>query len=194
MDYCITGLGNVGGEYDLTPHNVGFMVCDEIASYFKFTLNLKHQFRGYYGKFTLGENSIFILKPATYVNLSGGSVANFVHFYKINLANLIVVHDDIDLPLGSMKIKFGSSSGGHRGVESIIEHLSSKKFIQIKVGVGRSGSPRNYVLSKFDRKSLSIIEGAVKRAKDACIDIVQNGLTHAMNAYNKKIGEDDEKF
>lgn len=193
MDYCITGLGNVGEEYDLTPHNVGFMVCDEIASYFKSTLNLKLQFRGYWGKFTLDENRIFVLKPVTYVNLSGESVANFVRFYKINLANLIVVHDDINLPLSSMKIKFGSSSGGHRGVESIIERLSSKKFIQIKIGVGRSGDPRNYVLSKFGKKSLLIIDSVVERAKDACIDIVQNGLTHAMNAYNKKIGDLNER-
>jgi len=188
VDYCITGLGNVGREYDLTPHNVGFMTCDEIASYFKFTLNLKLQFRGYWGKFTLDGNRIFVLKPVTYVNLSGESIVNFVRFYKIILANLIVVHDDIDLPLGSMKIKFGSSSGGHRGVEFIIERLSSKKFIQIKIGVGRSGDPRNYVLSKFDKKSLLIIDSVAERAKDACIDIVRNGLTHAMNAYNRKIG------
>lgn len=186
MDYCIAGLGNVGGEYDLTPHNIGFMVCDEIASYFKFALNLKYQFHGYWGRFTLDENNIFVLKPATYVNLSGESIAKFVRFYKINLTNLIVIHDDIDLPLGSMKIKYGSSSGGHRGIESIIECLSSKEFVQVKIGVGRYGRPRNYVLSKFDKKSLSVIESAVERAKDACIDIVQNGIAYAMNIYNKK--------
>jgi len=185
--YAVVGLGNIGEEYSLTPHNAGFMVCDSLSSRFGFSFIFKSIFKAYLGNFFINNKKVFVVKPATYVNLSGQSVVSLLNFYKININSLIVVHDDIDLELGTLKIKKNSSSGGHRGVQSVIDLLGSNSFVRIKIGVGRKGNPRNFVLSKFEHNELDVVNNAVSRAEKAVCDIVENGLSYAMNLYNRKV-------
>lgn len=190
--HAIIGLGNPGEKYLLTPHNVGFMVCDLLSLSFGFSFNFNSRIKGSVGNFTYNNSKVLVLKPQTYMNLSGESVALFVKFYKLELDDLIVVHDDVDMQIGRIKIKRNSSSGGHRGVLSIIEVLGTKNFIRIKIGVGRSGySTARHVLSIFSDSELETTKQSVERAKNAALDIMDNGLVHAMNLYNKKAHEDN---
>ncbi|AEA34076.1 aminoacyl-tRNA hydrolase [Hippea maritima] len=184
MDWLVVGLGNPGKEYALTPHNVGFMVCDSLSFLFDFDFTLKNKFKGFFGEFSLGSYKVGVLKPITYMNLSGISVGEVFSFYKIPLNRLIVIHDDVDLPLGRIKIKKNSSSGGHKGVESIIQTLSSKDFARVKIGVGREGNVRDYVLRNFKENELEIVNQAVRLSADAVVCIIKEGLNKAMNEYN----------
>jgi PTH1 family peptidyl-tRNA hydrolase len=184
--YLIVGLGNPGSRYALTPHNVGFMVCDLLSFSFNFNFAHSSKFKGYFGSFIFGLEKIAVLKPATYMNLSGESVSVFLDFYKIELDRLIVIHDDIDMEFGKIKIKKNSTSGGHRGVESIISSINSKNFTRIKIGVGKDGSAREHVLSTFNEEELKVVKSTIEIAKDAALCIIDNGLNIAMNRYNNK--------
>ncbi len=186
MDWLVVGLGNPGKEYDLTPHNMGFMVCDSLSFLFNFDFVYQGKFKGFIGFFASKNGKVGVLKPQTYMNLSGYSVVLALNYYKVPLDRLIVVHDDIDLPLGRIKIKRNSSSGGHKGVESIIQSLGSKNFIRVKLGVGRDGNPSEYVLSRFGEEELRVVEGVLKKATDAVITIIEDGLDKAMSLYNKR--------
>lgn len=186
MDWLVVGLGNPGREYDLTPHNMGFMVCDSLSFIFNFDFAYRDKIKGFLGFFSYKNSKVGVLKPQTYMNLSGYSVALALNYYKVPVDRLIVVHDDIDLPLGRIKIKKNSSSGGHKGVESIIQTLNSKGFIRVKLGVGRDNDPAKYVLSKFGEEELKIVENVLIKAKDAVITIIEHGLERAMSLYNKR--------
>ncbi len=184
--YLIVGLGNPGSRYALTPHNVGFMVCDLLSFSFNFNFNQSTKFKGLIGKFSLQDKKVIVLKPTTYMNLSGESVALVSSFYQIELDKIIVIHDDIDMDFGKIKIKKDSSSGGHKGIESIINSLGSKNFVRIKIGVGREGNPKEYVLSQFNTEELKIIRIAIENAKEAALTILEYGLAKAMNSFNNK--------
>ncbi len=184
--YGIVGLGNPGSKYAFTPHNVGFMVCDLLSLFFNFHFNNDSKCQGLVGKFQIEDRDVAVLKPLTFMNLSGVSVASFLKNHSLTPQNLIVIHDDIDLPLGRLRIRKNSSSGGHRGVESIIEHLGTRDFIRVKIGVGRRGDPSLYVLSEFDTSELEVVRNTIEKAKEAVIDIITNSLNHAMSTYNKK--------
>jgi len=184
--YLIVGLGNPGSRYALTPHNVGFMVCDLLSFSFDFNFNQSTKFKGFIGNFSLQDEKVIVLKPTTYMNLSGESVALVSSFYQIELGKIIVIHDDIDMDFGKIKIKKDSSSGGHKGIESIINSLGSKNFIRIKIGVGKEGNPKEYVLSQFNIEELKIIRIAIENAKEASLTIIEHGLTKAMNSFNNK--------
>ncbi len=184
MDWLVVGLGNPGKEYDFTPHNMGFMVCDSLSSFFNVNFTFEKKFLGFLAFFYIDKKKVGILKPITYMNLSGDSVLKVVDFYKVGYSQLLVVHDDIDLPLGRIKIKKNSSSGGHRGVESIINALSSKDFIRVKVGVGRGDDPVNYVLSRFDEDKNPVIGKVINLARNAVISIISEGLNKAMTKFN----------
>ncbi len=179
-------MGNPGSKYVFTPHNVGFMVCDLLSLFFNFYFRQDNRCQGLVGKFELDDKRVFVLKPLTYMNLSGVSVKNFLKAYNISHNKLIVVHDDIDLPLGRLRIKRNSSSGGHRGVASIIEEIGTKEFIRIKLGVGSKGDPSTHVLTEFDSDELEVVREMIERAKDAAIEIIRHSTEHAMNIYNKK--------
>ena len=192
--YAIVGLGNPDSRYALTPHNVGFMVCDLLSFSFNFSFNFSTKFIGQIGNFTYGLHKIVVLKPHTYMNLSGKSVGLLVNFYKIEIGNIIVIHDDIDLNLGVIRIKKGSSSGGHKGVQSVIDALGSNNFIRIKIGVGKDENREasEYVLSSLDQERLKVINDSIERAKNAAVDIISTGLTQAMNVYNTKKNNSDK--
>ncbi|WP_022670565.1 aminoacyl-tRNA hydrolase [Hippea alviniae] len=184
MDWLVVGLGNPGREYELTPHNVGFMVCDSLSSFFKFDFSLEKKFKGLLGEFRIKDNHIRVLKPLTYMNLSGESVYLALNFFKISLDNLVVIHDDLDLPLGRIRIKKNSSSGGHKGVQSIIDLVGSKDFIRVRIGVGREKDAARYVLSRFSEDKLEMLDRVILTSTDAVVDVIIKGLNYSMSKYN----------
>jgi PTH1 family peptidyl-tRNA hydrolase len=183
--YLIAGLGNPGKEYEGTRHNVGFEALDVIAGKLGATVN-KVRFKGLVGEGNYCGEKILLLKPQTYMNLSGESVADAVNFYKIPLDRLIVIYDDMDLPVGKLRIRPSGSSGGHRGMESIIYQLSSEDFYRIRIGIGRPGERDvvGHVLGKFYGEELQKIKAAVEAAAEAALTVISGGVNEAMNRFN----------
>jgi|YNPMSStandDraft_1061717.scaffolds.fasta_scaffold30114_2 PTH1 family peptidyl-tRNA hydrolase len=184
----IVGLGNPGKKYCRTRHNVGFMVIDEIADKY----NLIFAKKEYYciAKGQIQNQDITLVKPLTYMNLSGIAVKQLVN-QKIfdNLPHsLIVIHDDLDLPVGKIKIKKNGSSGGHKGVQSIIDFLGTKNFIRIKIGIGKDPlqDVSDYVLSPFSKEQKAIIKEKISQAVDSIVTIISEGVDKAMNIYNRE--------
>jgi len=183
--YLIVGLGNPGVEYALTRHNIGFMVLDILAAHLR--LNFKGGFKGDYAVADVYGKRAYFLKPQTYMNLSGDSVASLANYFKIGSENILVVHDDLDMEFGKFKLKFGGSAGGHNGIRSIISCLNTEKFIRGKCGIGRPNiSGRNYVLGKFSQEEFDKLEEFLSIAKDAIICYLKSGLKEAMNSFNNK--------
>jgi PTH1 family peptidyl-tRNA hydrolase len=186
--FLIVGLGNPGKKYSLSRHNVGFMVIDEIAKRHEIDIK-KKRFSSLYCESVIDQKKIILLKPQTFMNLSGRAVFEAVNFYKISTSDVLVVHDEIDLPTGAMQVKFGGGSAGHKGIDSIISHLGRSDFIRIRIGVGKpTHKPEvvNHVLSGFERCEIKTIKGMIERAADAVAETILNGLGKAMNEFNKK--------
>lgn len=154
----VVGLGNIGSEYDNTRHNIGFMVLDNYLG----DVIWKNDFKSLSYKVMInGENVIFI-KPSTFMNLSGDAVRYFVNYYHIDLNNLLVIQDDMDLPIGKVRIKFNSSSGGHNGIKSINEALGSNSYLRLKIGISKTRFDTvNYVLGKFSCEELDILSDSL---------------------------------
>jgi PTH1 family peptidyl-tRNA hydrolase len=187
--YLIAGLGNPGREYDMTRHNIGFEVIDYMADKHKVKLN-KLKFKAVYGELIIGGEKVYLVKPQTYMNLSGESISEFWRFFKIPTENIIIINDDIDIPAGSLRIRQKGSAGTHNGLKSIIYHLRSDAFPRIRIGVG---APQNkdydladYVLGKFTRDDIPVMEKAIVQAADAAETIVADGVDKAMNRFNRK--------
>ena len=161
----VVGLGNPGLEYSKTRHNIGFTALDMIAEKFKFE-NWKNKLNGHYAKGIIGKQKIILLKPQTFMNMSGSSVKSFVDYFKIENNNLFVIYDDIDLELGVLKKKVGGGHAGHNGVKSIFENLQTSNFYRIRIGVGRPEQKKNvanFVLSKFLVNELILVEDVLER-------------------------------
>lgn len=182
--FLIVGLGNPGKEYEDTRHNVGFMVVDKLAEKLGIKVD-RVKFKGLFGEGFFEGEKILLLKPMTYMNLSGQSVLDAVKFYKIPTENLVVIYDDMDLPLGRLRIRKKGSSGGHKGMESIIYHIASEGFPRIRVGIGRpKDDVVDYVLGKFEPGEKKVIDAVIEAAAEAAVTIVQHGVEEAMNRYN----------
>jgi PTH1 family peptidyl-tRNA hydrolase len=184
----IAGLGNPGKEYSSSRHNVGFIVVDEIAKRLGISLK-KKRFGSLLAEVLLEEQQLMLLKPQTYMNLSGDAVSEAVEFFKIPLKNVIVVHDEIDLPLGSIKIKTKGGSAGHKVVQSIISCLGDGSFVRVRMGIGKpiqKSEVVGHVLSGFEKEEKKIMENMVARAADAILEITLRGLESTMNKFNKK--------
>ncbi|NLZ53347.1 MAG: aminoacyl-tRNA hydrolase [Thermoanaerobacteraceae bacterium] len=184
--YLITGLGNPGKEYENTRHNVGFIALDLMADSLGIKIN-KVKFKGLLGEATYEGSKILLLKPHTYMNLSGESVKDAVNYYKIPPEKLIVIYDDMDLPIGRLRIRPEGSGGGHRGMDSIIYHLSSDKFPRVRIGIGRPEGEKDaahHVLGKFYGEELEKIKITIETAAKAALLIVSDGVDQAMNRYN----------
>ncbi|HET6514402.1 MAG TPA: aminoacyl-tRNA hydrolase [Thermodesulfovibrionales bacterium] len=183
--WIIAGLGNPGPRYAGTRHNVGFLVVDEISS----RCGIDVKTRGAYnvGKGSMGDKDIILLEPLTFMNRSGLAVRDIMKRYHVLPENLIVIQDDIDMEIGKLKIRKRGSSGGHRGVESIIETIGTRDFARVKIGVGREAgvSVEDYVLRKFKKDDIPLIRGAIVRAADAVEAIVKEGIEKAMNWFNR---------
>ncbi|MDR2712292.1 MAG: aminoacyl-tRNA hydrolase [Clostridiales bacterium] len=181
----IIGLGNPGLRYALTRHNAGFLTLDLLAEQLKAGFNKRRGFALYAQK-GRGEERLFLLKPQSFMNLSGRPVRELLKFYKIDLKDLLVIHDDMDLPLGQIRLRRSGSSGGHKGMESIIQQLGSDRLDRLKIGIGHPapGQVIDYVLEPFSREELPLLEETLYRAKEAALTWLEEGITLAMNKYN----------
>lgn len=189
------GLGNPTPEYAATKHNVGFMLADRLADKLSAD-NWREKFNALVAETFLDGEKILIVKPQTFMNLSGESVAPIVNFYKIDVENLVVAHDDMDLPLGMIRLRPKGSGGGHHGVESIIQHLGTQNFPRIRIGVGRP--PKNWtvnhhVLSPFTQNDAEKISAAIEELVPAVLCIFKEGINNAMNKFNPKRKKADEQ-
>ncbi|QGU00539.1 Peptidyl-tRNA hydrolase [Candidatus Syntrophocurvum alkaliphilum] len=182
----IVGLGNPGKKFKDTRHNVGFNVVDEIAS--QNTIEKEEsKFDAIIGHIRINNEKIFLVKPLTYMNLSGRTVQPLVHYYKCELKDLMVIYDDMDLPVGSLRIREKGGTGGHKGMTSIINRLGSRDFPRMRIGIGRSEQieTTNWVLGQFTKEEKPYIDEIINLAADAATKWVKDGIHLTMNSYNK---------
>ena len=181
----VVGLGNPGAQYANTPHSVGFEAVDAIAAEIGATWEPKRQFNCLMAKGTFAGLSVMLVKPQTYMNLSGDSVAPVVKYHNATAADLLVIQDDIDLPVGRMRVRKNGSCGGHNGIRNIIERLGTQDFARLKLGVGKDKSDViAHVLGKFDPATRKTMDLVVAEAVKAAAAILRDGPDRAMNAYN----------
>lgn len=179
----VVGLGNPGKEYKNTRHNIGFMILDNYLG----KVNWKTKMENYYYMEEVNGEQIMYIKPLTYMNLSGLAVSKIVNFYKIDTKDVLVIQDDLDIEIGSYKIKRNSSSGGHNGIKSIIAELNSEEFGRLKIGIGKSIQipTDKYVLGKFSTDEMNKINENMDTFNNIISTFVKNGIEDAMANYNK---------
>ena len=181
----VVGLGNPGQQYADTPHSIGFEAVDALAAGIDAAWESKKAFKCLMARGTLAGVPVLLVKPQTFMNLSGESVAPVVKYNNAQPADLLVVQDDIDLPVGRMRIRNGGSCGGHNGIRNIIEHLGTQDFTRLKLGVGKErGNVIGHVLGKFDPESRKVMNVVVAEAVKAIVAIVREGPDKAMNIFN----------
>ncbi|MGD2188011.1 MAG: aminoacyl-tRNA hydrolase [Desulfobacterales bacterium] len=184
----IVGLGNPGSEYEYTRHNAGFMAVDQLAGEFGISVN-KSKFDVRYGRGTIEGHEVMLAKPMAFMNLSGWPVQRLAAYFKIPSKDMIVIHDDIDLAFGRLKIKEKGGHGGHKGLKSIINAVGEDLFVRLRIGVGRSetgSSVSNHVLRPFSDAESKLLDSILKRARDAVVTILTEGTEVGMNRFNKK--------
>ena len=187
--FIIAGLGNPTLQYEGTRHNVGFDVIDMLADRYNISVDGRKG-RALIGKGMIGGQKVLLVKPQTYMNLSGDSVGEMAQFYKIPPENIIVINDDISLDVGRIRVRPKGSAGGHNGLKSIIYRLNSDTFPRVKMGVG---APKHedydladFVLGRFTKEEIPVMEDAIIKAEKAVAEIIKNGVQSAMNKYNGK--------
>ncbi len=185
--FLIVGLGNPGADYVRTRHNAGFLVVEELAQRAKAGWNFEKKFHARVAKAERDGRKVLFAEPQTFMNLSGQSVAALLNFYQVPLGQLLVVVDDADLPFGEIRLKPKGSSGGHHGLESIEQHVGSREFARLKVGIGRKDGRREitgHVLGKFGADEASLLEKVLQRAAHQAECRVAEGIEKAMNRFN----------
>lgn len=192
--YIIVGLGNPGKKYENTRHNMGFIAVDLIAEEYGIKIE-KLKFKALYGEGKIGSEKVILVKPQTFMNLSGESVREIMNFYKLPIENLIVIYDDIDIPTGTIRLRARGSSGTHNGMRNIIYLLNDDGFPRVRVGTGKMEGGKiedliNYVTSGVSKEEVKPLEEALTKAAKSAADIVINGVNHAMNVYNTKEKKD----
>ena len=187
ISWLLVGLGNPGNQYAATRHNMGFMALDRLADREGFRFN-KLRFRAWTGQWKVGDRQVLVMKPQTYMNLSGESVGEAARFYKIPADHVVVVSDDVSLPVGKLRIRKSGSAGGHNGLKNIIQHLGTDGFPRIKVGVGMPEHPDHemidWVIGKPQGEEAKTLRAALDRAAEAALCIVDEGADRAMNRFN----------
>ena len=184
--YLIVWLGNPEIEYANTRHNMGFDAINHLSRKLNINVN-KEKFKGIYGDTILNGEKVILLKPQTYMNLSGESIIQFKQFYKIPPENIIVIYDDIDVDVGKIKIRKKGGPGSHNGMKSVVKELKSEDFPRIRVGIGKPMFKEmmiGYVLEKLNGNEREILEESTKLAANAVYDIITSGIDKAMNKYN----------
>lgn len=184
--YLIVGLGNPEEEYARTRHNMGFDTINKIAQKNNIKVN-KSKFNSLYGLGTIGEEKVILLKPQTYMNLSGNAVRDFKKFYKIKDSEIIVIFDDLDIEPGIIKIRKKGGPGTHNGMKSVVNDINTENFCRIRVGIGNpkyKGDLLNFILTKIPEEEYMVLEKATQKAADAVSEIIINGMDKAMNKYN----------
>jgi PTH1 family peptidyl-tRNA hydrolase len=189
--FLIIGLGNPGREYRGNRHNIGFMLLDRLSMTLK-TRFTRMQSKALVASANWQEHKIILAKPQTFMNLSGQAVQGLIHFYKLPLENLLIAHDDLDLPIGTIRIRPDGSSAGQKGMTSTIERLGTNEFPRLRMGIGRPPGQMqapDYVLQDFSEDDLTIISETLDRAAEAALTWVKDGLDMAMNKYNGGISQ-----
>ncbi len=182
--FLIVGLGNIGKQYEHTRHNVGFDVIDLISAKYNISIS-REKFKGMYGEGNIASKKVILLKPSTYMNLSGESVREVVNFYKISNEEIIILYDDISLDVGRLRIREKGSAGGHNGIKSIIANLGTDVFPRIKVGVGQPKSELvSHVLGKFNLEDRDKTSKVFNASVEAVECIISHGVAEAMNEFN----------
>ncbi|MCF0146957.1 MAG: aminoacyl-tRNA hydrolase [Clostridium sp.] len=182
--FLIVGLGNPGKEYDGTRHNIGFEAIDSLGRKYSIDLN-KSKFKGVFGEGFIEGKKVILLKPTTYMNLSGESIREVIDFYKIDNNNIIVIYDDISLEIGKLRIREKGSAGGHNGIKSIIANMNTDVFPRIKIGVGQpKGDLVSHVLGRFNKEEEQDLKEVIEASIKAVEIIIKNGAKTAMNELN----------
>ena len=182
----VVGLGNPGPEYDKTRHNIGFELVDEMAKERDLKWKRDRKFRA---KITSITSSLVLAKPITYMNLSGTAVARLARFHKLKPDQILVVYDDVDLPIGRLRFRANGSAGGHNGIKSIIEYLGTKEFARLKIGIGAAGGREamvDHVLGRFDQEEWREMQKVLAIAADGVNCALSDGLDAAMNQFNRR--------
>jgi len=182
--WVITGLGNPGRKYSRTRHNVGFMVIEEFAKRFEIDFKAREAYR--IGRGSIEGSVVLLLEPLLYMNRSGTVVRDVLRKFNVAPENLIVVYDDLDMEKGKLRIRKAGSSGGHKGVQSIIQNIGTRDFVRLKIGIGREeGMPaEEFVLRKFRRRDINVMKDTIQEAAEAIYSVVLEGVDKAMNKFN----------
>ncbi len=181
----IVGLGNPGEKYRLTRHNIGYMVVDQIAK--KYNCSFKRRFKYSIAKFDFFQKKVILMKPSTYMNLSGRAVNKGIKKYNITLSNLLIISDDLNLPLGKVRLRARGSAGGQKGLKSIIESLNTEKFPRLRVGIAGENNISDvveYVLSPFNKNELNQVEQVVNEGSLCVKHLIEYGVSKTMNKFN----------
>jgi peptidyl-tRNA hydrolase, PTH1 family len=182
----IVGLGNPGIQYRFTRHNLGFLVLDELADVHEISVS-KRKSESLIGRGSIESIPVILVKPQTFMNLSGAAVAGLIGFFKLTPENLIVIHDDLDLPFNSIRIKVGGGDGGHKGLQSIVDHLNTPDFIRLRLGIGKptdKASVESYVLKVLSPEEMQVMPEILQKTCKALKAILSSGPVVAMNQFN----------
>lgn len=181
----VVGLGNPGKEYEKTRHNVGFMVLDALAKQYNVNYS-KNKFQGLYGELIINGEKIIFLKPQKYMNLSGEVIKSFLNFYKISISDMLIFHDDLDLPCGKIRIKQKGSSGGHNGLKDIEKNIGTQEYNRVKIGISNNKEvdTKDYVLGTFSKDDLEKINNSVDISVKIFHDFLNKDLEYLMRNYN----------
>ena len=185
----IVGLGNPGPAYRHTRHNFGFLAIDELSDALNIQVK-RLKFKAMLGEGRFGDSKVVLVKPMTFMNESGRAVAPLIHFYKLPLSNLLVIHDDLDLPLGTLRLRPSGGTSGQRGMASIITQLGTQEFPRMRLGIGRPPGqmdPVEYVLKDFLPSEQDLLKIVLQTAVEACQTFITEGLTKTMNKYNGEV-------
>lgn len=191
----VVGLGNPGSEYRDTRHNVGFLVADEIARRWRLSDAWREKFAALHVRTAVGDQVVIVAKPLTFMNLSGQAVAGLAAFYQIDPVDVLVVTDDVALPLGRLRARPDGGAGGHNGLKSIIQHLGTQAFPRVRVGVGRGDDRRDladHVLGRFEAGERDTVSAAVLRAADATETFLSDGIERVMSGFNAAEKQDPD--
>lgn len=182
----VIGLGNPGKQYEHTRHNIGFKVIDRLAEQLGAT-TMQSKFNGMYTVIHRPEGKVMLVKPLTYMNLSGECVRPLMDYYDVDVEDIIVLYDDLDFPPGELKLRQKGSAGGHNGIKSLIAHLGTDQFKRVRLGVGRPTNGMkisDYVLADFGKDEATVIESMIDKGADASIDFLKKPFLEVMNSYN----------
>jgi peptidyl-tRNA hydrolase, PTH1 family len=194
--YLIVGLGNPGREYENTRHNAGFLLVENLAKRWRIDWATEKKFQSAIGKIERDDRRVLLSKPNTFMNASGEAVGSLASFYDVPLKNLLIAVDDADLPMGTIRLRKNGSSGGHHGLESIEQHLGTREFARLKIGIGRQDGAReitDYVLGKFRANEKLLIEKVLAMAADQVECWLDSGIEKAMNQFNGTVTIEDTK-